>query len=122
MSLPSGIFQGSFKQDMAIFRTKTQWLLLLLFLVFVFTMPLYASNKILTMVTIMGITIISVLGLNILTGYCGQISMGHAGFMAVGGYTAAVLMAKSPCAVYTSPCRPPAWVPVSWGLSSAFLR
>ncbi len=94
MSLPSGIFQGSFKQDMAIFRTKTQWLLLLLFLVFVFTMPLYSSNKTITTVTIIGITIISVLGLNILTGYCGQISMGHAGFMAVGGYTAAVLMAR----------------------------
>jgi branched-chain amino acid transport system permease protein len=94
MSLPSGVFQGSFKQDMAIFRTKTQWLLLLILLVFIFTMPLYASNKIITTVTIIGITIISVLGLNILTGYCGQISMGHAGFMAVGGYVAAVLMAK----------------------------
>ena len=94
MSLPSGIFQGSFKQDMAIFRTKTQWFLLLLLLVFVFTMPLYSSNKAITTVTFIGITIISVLGLNILTGYCGQISMGHGGFMAVGGYTAAVLMAK----------------------------
>jgi branched-chain amino acid transport system permease protein len=94
MSLPSGIFQGSFKQDMAIFRTKTQWFLLLLLLVFIFTMPLYSSDKTITTITIIGITIISVLGLNILTGYCGQISMGHAGFMAVGGYTAAVLMAK----------------------------
>jgi branched-chain amino acid transport system permease protein len=94
MSLPSGIFQGSFKQDMAIFRTRTQWILLLAFLVFVFTLPLYSSNKTITTVTFIGITIISVLGLNILTGYCGQISMGHAGFMAVGGYAAAVLMAN----------------------------
>jgi len=40
------------------------------------------------------ITIISVLGLNVLTGCCGQISMGHSGFMAVGGYVLAILSAK----------------------------
>jgi branched-chain amino acid transport system permease protein len=42
----------------------------------------------------MGIAVVSVHGLNILTGYCGQISIGHSGFMAVGGYTSAVLCAK----------------------------
>ena len=34
---------------------------------------------------------ISILGLNILTGYTGQISIGHGAFMAIGGYTTAVL-------------------------------
>lgn len=34
---------------------------------------------------------IAVLGLNILTGYTGQISIGHGAFMAIGGYTTAVL-------------------------------
>ena len=33
------------------------------------------------------------IGLNILTGYTGQISLGHGAFMAVGGYTTAILMA-----------------------------
>ncbi len=94
MSLPSGVFQQSYAQDMAIFRTRTQWLLLLAFFVLLFTIPLYSSNRILTVATIMGITVISVLGLNILTGYCGQISLGHAGFMAVGGYISAILTAK----------------------------
>ncbi len=32
------------------------------------------------------------LGLNILTGYNGQISLGHSAFVAIGGYTAAILM------------------------------
>ena len=31
------------------------------------------------------------LGLNILTGYTGQISIGHGAFMAIGGYTTAVM-------------------------------
>ena len=56
--------------------------------------PLFFSDTVLTIVTIIGITVISVHGLNILTGYCGQISMGHAGFMAVGGYMSAILCAK----------------------------
>ena len=42
--------------------------------------------------TYVAIYFIALLGLNILTGYNGQISLGHAAFMAVGGYTAAVLI------------------------------
>jgi branched-chain amino acid transport system permease protein len=38
-----------------------------------------------------GIFFIAVLGLNILTGYTGQISIGHGAFMAIGGYTTAVM-------------------------------
>jgi branched-chain amino acid transport system permease protein len=34
---------------------------------------------------------IAILGLNILTGYSGQISLGHGAFMAIGGYTTAIL-------------------------------
>jgi branched-chain amino acid transport system permease protein len=39
------------------------------------------------------IYLIALIGLNILTGYTGQISLGHGAFMAVGGYTTAILMA-----------------------------
>jgi branched-chain amino acid transport system permease protein len=38
-----------------------------------------------------GIYFVAVLGLNILTGYTGQISIGHGAFMAIGGYTTAVM-------------------------------
>ena len=41
--------------------------------------------------TYVGIYFIAILGLNILTGYSGQISLGHGAFMALGGYTTAVL-------------------------------
>jgi branched-chain amino acid transport system permease protein len=91
MALPSGTFNQSYGQDMAIFRTKTQWVMLLAFLAFLFTSPLYFSDRILTILTIIGITVISVHGLSILTGYCNQVSLGHVGFMAVGGYTSAIL-------------------------------
>jgi branched-chain amino acid transport system permease protein len=94
MSQPCGVFQENYAQDSSIFRTKTQWVMLVLFLVILFTCPMYLDNSMLTTLTYIGITIIAVHGLNILTGYCGQISMGHAAFMAVGGYTSAVLCAK----------------------------
>ena len=39
-----------------------------------------------------GIYAIALIGLNVLTGYTGQMSLGHGAFMAVGGYTTAILM------------------------------
>ncbi len=39
------------------------------------------------------IYLVAIIGLNVLTGYTGQISLGHGAFMAVGGYTTAILMA-----------------------------
>lgn len=44
-----------------------------------------------TIIILGGISIIATLGLAILTGYTGLFSIGHAGFMALGGYMAAVL-------------------------------
>ncbi|MFN7138228.1 MAG: branched-chain amino acid ABC transporter permease [Limisphaerales bacterium] len=38
-----------------------------------------------------GINIILAVSLNLINGYTGQFSLGHAGFMAVGGYTAAMI-------------------------------
>ena len=38
-----------------------------------------------------GIYFIAILGLNVLLGYTGQISIGHGAFMAIGGYTTAIL-------------------------------
>lgn len=38
-----------------------------------------------------GISIIMAVSLNLINGHTGQFSLGHAGFMAVGGYTAAVI-------------------------------
>jgi branched-chain amino acid transport system permease protein len=92
MSLPCGIRNYSYNTDTAIIRTRTQWALFAIFLLLLFTMPLYVSKSSdLGIINLVGITMISVIGLNILIGYCGQLSIGHAGFMAVGAYTTAIL-------------------------------
>jgi len=91
MSLPCGTRDYTYDTDMAILRTKTQWGLFIGLLVFLFTLPLYLGNYWLGVANLIGITLIAATGLNILTGYCGQLSIGHAGFIAVGAYTSAIL-------------------------------
>jgi branched-chain amino acid transport system permease protein len=46
-----------------------------------------------SLLTIVGISVIWALSLNIITGFCGQISLGHAAFYGAGAYCAALLTA-----------------------------
>jgi branched-chain amino acid transport system permease protein len=94
MDLPSGTRNYDYARDMAVLRTKTHWAFFIGFLLIVFTAPLYLGNYWLSVFNLIGITIITVTGLNILIGYCGQLSIGHAGFMAVGAYTTGILTGK----------------------------
>ena len=88
---PCGTFSESYEQDMAIIRTRLQRGLFVGFLVFMFILPIFLSVYWLSVLNLIAITIIIVHGLNVLTGYCGQISLGQAAFVAVGSYTSAIL-------------------------------
>jgi branched-chain amino acid transport system permease protein len=48
-----------------------------------------------TLITI-GINIMLALGLNLIIGFSGQFSLGHAGFMAIGAYSASIMSIKYP--------------------------
>jgi branched-chain amino acid transport system permease protein len=54
-------------------------------------LPYLVGDGLLGSLVITGILFIAVLGLDVLMGYAGQVSLGQAGFMAIGGYTAAIL-------------------------------
>lgn len=49
------------------------------------------SAYIASLVSVIGINLVLALSLNIITGFCGQVSLGHAAFYGVGAYTAAYL-------------------------------
>ena len=49
------------------------------------------SGYIASLVSVIGINMILALSLNIITGFCGQVSLGHAAFYGIGAYTAAYL-------------------------------
>lgn len=44
-----------------------------------------------SLVTAVGISVLFALSLNLITGFCGQISLGHAAFFGIGAYTCALL-------------------------------
>jgi branched-chain amino acid transport system permease protein len=82
----------------AVVRLKgpTAWSLALLGAAVVGALPHLVGHTGLTgSLVITGILFIGILGLDLLMGYAGQVSLGHAGFMAVGGYTAAILVTRS---------------------------
>jgi branched-chain amino acid transport system permease protein len=62
------------------------------FVLFIAVLPQFVSDFKAREYAYVGIYLVALLGLNILTGYTGQISLGHGAFMAIGGYTTAILM------------------------------
>ena len=69
--------------------------LLFIFWLALLAIPLFGLNDYLVSLgTSFLINLILIAGLNVLIGYCGQISLGHAGFYGLGAYAAGILSAK----------------------------
>ncbi len=92
--MASGYYKTSYREDLKIFQTRfvKSWLLVLAILLAVF--PFVSSQYILYIANLCGIAIIGALGLNILSGFTGQISLGHAAFLAIGAYSSTLLTLK----------------------------
>ena len=68
------------------------------------------------MLTRIGINITLAVSLNLINGHTGQFSLGHAGFMSVGGYTAAAISMFA--APHFLPTNPPAALTLVWFLAA----
>lgn len=90
----SGVFDTSYLLDMTVFRTKYYIAGIIILILFFLIVPLFSSDFGLAFISTTAITVIALQGLNILAGYCGQISVGHTAFMAVGAYTSTILAAQ----------------------------
>src|SRR5512134_1075843 len=98
---PSGVFDTSYAQDIALNRTVmdrrlSNGLFILLLLIPLLTVEgPFGLNLVpqlwIGVIIRLAIFVIAVQGLNLLIGYTGQISLGHAAFMAVGAYSSAIL-------------------------------
>jgi branched-chain amino acid transport system permease protein len=58
--------------------------------------PLVAPRYLVFLATLVAVNAVVAIGLNLLSGYTNQLSFGHAGFLAVGAYTAAILTLRAP--------------------------
>ena len=99
---PAGDFDRSYEQDMAIIRRPWQWVVLGISLVILFWAPQWGNAYITAVINQIGYTVIALQGLNLLTGYTGQISLGQAAFMMVGGYASGLLSIHLNFPIYLS--------------------
>jgi len=89
-----GDFKESYAADEAVFKSPTVrfWMGILFVALLIF--PFVAGDYLLYMANLVGVAIVAAVGLNILTGFAGQISLGHAAFVGIGAYTAAILATR----------------------------
>jgi branched-chain amino acid transport system permease protein len=94
----NGQFKSTYASDQQMLPILQDRVFMLGLLAFAFVgVPLLASDYLfLSMVIPFLILAIAAIGLNLLVGYCGQISIGHAAFMAVGAYAAYNLALRVP--------------------------
>ncbi len=91
-----GVFKASYREDMAIFPIPLdRWGVIVILGMAFLVVPFLASDYWLGSLLIPFLVFsLAALGLNFLTGYAGQLSIGHAAFMAVGAYMSLILYGR----------------------------
>ncbi len=82
-------------EDVQLFSSGVVVFWFCLSMVFLALFPFLFKNYYVYMANYMAINIIVAIGVNLLVGYTGQISLGHAGFFAIGAYGTIILMTKA---------------------------
>ena len=90
----SGSYKIRYEEDMALFQNLWVKVWLIIFIIIAVFSPIFLNRYQLSILNEMGIATIGALGLNLLIGYTGQLSLGHGAFLAIGGYTSALLTGK----------------------------
>jgi branched-chain amino acid transport system permease protein len=95
--LPCGVYHQTYAQDHAwwqtnLIKSKMITLILLLYIV----VPLVADVYWISVFNQIGYTIMGALGVQLLIGFCGQLTLGHAAFIAVGAYTSTLMILEFP--------------------------
>jgi branched-chain amino acid transport system permease protein len=81
----------SYATEMSLFNTTTKRVMIGLLLVVAAVAPFVLLDQHLKLLSVACVTAIGAIGLGLITGYAGQVSLGHAFFIAIGAYTAAVI-------------------------------
>jgi branched-chain amino acid transport system permease protein len=94
----NGQFKVSYAQDQQLLPiVQDRWFMAALLLFAYVGMPAIATDYMFQSLVIPFLILaVAAMGLNILVGYCGQISLGTAAFMAVGAYSAYNLVVRAP--------------------------
>lgn len=85
------LMHSDYASDMALLNTGTKKSWALAALLAALALPFLLTDDYLQLLATGSATAIGIIGLNLVTGYAGQVSLGHAFFLAVGAYTAAAV-------------------------------
>ena len=95
--LPCGDYHQNYSQDQAWFQTKfIKGKMILLVICLFVLIPWFADDYGLSVCNTIGYTVLGALGVQLLIGFCGQVTLGHAAFIAVGAYTSTLLILEFP--------------------------
>ena len=92
MYLPAGVYFEQYAKDHAWWRTNFIRAKMVALFAFLVVFSLIANLYLVSIANIIGYTILSAMGVQLLIGYCGQVTLGHAAFIAVGAYASAIGM------------------------------
>ena len=95
--LPCGNYHQNYTEDHAWWQTKfIKGKMIFLALILFIVIPFVSDSYMLSVCNLIGYTILGALGVQLLIGFCGQITLGHAAFIAVGAYTSTLLILEFP--------------------------
>jgi branched-chain amino acid transport system permease protein len=125
MPRASGYFRTDYAQEIALIKTRLERASLVVFAALLIACPFVASAFYLDLVTQVFLAAIGSLSLMLLTGFAGQVSLGHAGLLAAGAFTAGILSKELGAPIFvTLPCAATvgALLGIVFGLPSLRLR
>lgn len=95
--LPCGEYHQNYREDHAWWQTKfIKGKMILLMIVLFWGIPYVADSYWISVCNQIGYTVLGALGVQLLIGFCGQVTLGHAAFLAVGAYTSTLLILEFP--------------------------
>jgi branched-chain amino acid transport system permease protein len=98
----SGYFRTGYAQEMALTKTRLERVSLAVFILALLVYPYLASAFYLDLASQVFLASIGALSLMLLTGYAGQVSLGHAGLLAAGAFTAGILSKELAAPIYVT--------------------
>ncbi len=85
------LVRTAYTQDIALLNSPAKRRSTLILVLVSFLMPFMLTDDLLLVLTLGMISAVGAIGLNLVTGYAGQVSLGHAFFIGLGAYTAAII-------------------------------
>ncbi|WP_230394098.1 branched-chain amino acid ABC transporter permease [Plantactinospora alkalitolerans] len=85
------LLHTSYASELALFDTPAKRTSVGMLLMLAVALPFLLPDEVLQLLAVCCVAAIGAIGLGLVTGYAGQVSLGHAFFLAIGAYTAAAI-------------------------------